>query len=98
MLRFFKIENGLIREIDGPPEDQARLLAEANWIDAQEPDEQERALLQDMLHTDLPEATDVDEIEASARSFVDQAGVHVHAMFLSYSEGRHNTRGQYSAK
>src|SRR5690606_21975029 len=29
--------------------------------------------------------------EASARCFVDQAGIHVHSLFLTQSEGRHST-------
>lgn len=66
-------------------------LTEADWIDAHEPDDDERALLQRMLHTELPESDEVEEIEASARCFVDQAGIHVHALFLAQKEGRHNT-------
>ena len=91
MLRLFKISNGLIRELppaaDGSPPD----VNNADWIDAQEPDENERALLQTLLHTDLPEMDEVEEIESSARCFIDQAGMHVHALFLSQSEGRHAT-------
>lgn len=91
MLRLFKIENGLISEIKCLPEEQASYLTKADWIDAHEPDEDERALLQHMLRTELPESDEVEEIEASARCFVDQAGVHVHSLFLALSEGRHNT-------
>ncbi|WP_339806857.1 magnesium/cobalt transporter CorA [uncultured Marinobacter sp.] len=91
MLRLFRFDNSLIHELDIPPEDQLARLSEAHWIDAQEPDERERAILQRLLRTDIPEFDDVEEIEASARCFVDQAGIHVHSLFLTQSEGRHNT-------
>ena len=91
MLRLFKIENGLIRETDLPAGHLAEKLDQAHWIDAHEPDEVERELLQRLLHTDVPESDDVEEIEASARCFVDQAGIHVHSLFLAQAQGRHNT-------
>lgn len=91
MLRVFKIETGLIREFEVDPEQLSQQLDRADWIDAHEPDDGERALLQSLLHTDLPDYDDVEEIEASARCFVDQAGIHVHAMFLAQAEGRHST-------
>ncbi|MCZ4128813.1 magnesium and cobalt transport protein CorA [Marinobacter lutaoensis] len=91
MLRLFKIESGLIQEIKCPPEDLGSHLTNAGWIDAHEPNEDERALLQHMLRTELPESDEVEEIEASARCFVDQAGIHVHSLFLAQSEGRHTT-------
>jgi len=91
MLRLFKIRNSLIQEISCPPEAIASCLPEADWIDAHEPDERERMLLQRMLRTELPESDEVEEIEASARCFVDQAGFHVHSLFLTQTEGRHNT-------
>jgi len=91
MLRLFKINNGLISEksAHGPnPEIQ---LHEADWIDAQDPSDDERELLRTLLHTDVPESDDVEEIEASARCFVDQSGIHVHSLFLTQEEGRYNT-------
>jgi magnesium transporter len=91
MLRLFKIENGLIQKVEVPSEQQPAHLIDADWIDAHEPNERERALLQGLLHTDVPESDDVEEIEASARCFVDQAGIHVHSLFLKQTEGRHST-------
>ncbi|MBO6807951.1 hypothetical protein [Thalassospira sp.] len=87
MLRLFEIEKGLIREIKFLPEELGSHLTKADWIDAHEPDEDERALLQHMLRTELPESDEVEEIEASARCFVDQAGIHVHSLFLAQLEG-----------
>lgn len=91
MLRLFKIEEGLIREIEFTADQISGCLPEAEWIDAHEPDVDERKLLERLLHADLPESGEVEEIEASARCFVDQAGIHVHSLFLAQNEGRHNT-------
>lgn len=91
MLRLFRIESGLIKEVDVEAAELSDQLQCADWIDAHEPDDSERELLQTLLHTDLPESDEFDEIETSARCFVDQAGIHVHSLFLSQTEGRHAT-------
>jgi magnesium transporter len=91
MLNIFKIEAGLIKLIDPSSGQLQEHLACADWIDAHEPNESERSLLQWLLHTELPETEEVEEIETSARCFVDQAGIHVHSLFLTQSEGRHDT-------
>jgi magnesium transporter len=56
-----------------------------------EPTDEERQLLEQILRTDLPDQGEINEIEASARCFVDHAGVHVHSLFLTLSEGRYHT-------
>lgn len=91
MLRLFRIDGGIIREIEPSPGHPESELYGADWIDAQEPDEAERAVLESLLHTDVPESDDVEEIEASARCFIDNAGVHLHSLFLTHAEGRHRT-------
>jgi magnesium transporter len=91
MLRLFRFDRGLIKESQIGDRNLREAVELASWIDAHEPDERERMLLQSLLHDDPPESEDVEEIEASARCFVDQAGIHVHSLFLSQSEGRHIT-------
>lgn len=91
MLRFFRIVDGLIKEMGHSVADPATRVKQADWIDACEPDDTERQILQELLKTDIPEFDDVEEIEASARCFVDQAGMHVHSLFLNLAEGRHKT-------
>ncbi|GGO88016.1 magnesium transport protein CorA [Marinobacterium nitratireducens] len=53
----------------------------AIWVDALEPDEQERNWLSGHFVGDLPGQDDIDEIEASSRFFVDQDGVHINSLF-----------------
>jgi magnesium transporter len=91
VLRIFKIENGLITEMTVSAAELSNQLPHADWIDIHEPNDTERELLELLLHTDLPESDEYDEIETSARCFVDQAGIHVHSLFLSQTEGRHTT-------
>ena len=91
MLKLFKSDHGVIREMTPAPERRAEEVGHADWIDAHEPDDEEKTLLQSLLHTELPESEDVEEIEASARCFEDSVGIHVHSLFLSQSEGKHHT-------
>ncbi|MBS9848151.1 magnesium/cobalt transporter CorA [Vibrio alginolyticus] len=92
MLRFFNIINGVITTIaDDDKHDLNQLVAQADWIDAHEPTDEERDLISSLLRIELPESEDVEEIETSARCFIDNAGIHVHSLFLSPTEGRHNT-------
>nr|WP_320167247.1 magnesium/cobalt transporter CorA [uncultured Methylophaga sp.] len=91
MLRLYKIAQGLIKEIPVEGDISAAQLREADWIDALEPDDDERALLGTLFSDEVPDVDDVEEIEASARCFTDQDGLHVHSLFLGYSEGRHHT-------
>ena len=91
-MRFFKINNGLIKEMSyDDSSKKSELIEQADWIDAHEISEDERGLLSSLLNIELPGSDDVEEIEASARYFVDQAGLHVHSLFLSPTEGRHTT-------
>ncbi len=91
MLRLFKINNGLISEKSAHGPNHDIQLHEADWIDAQDPGEDERHLLSTLLRSDVPESDEVEEIEASARCFVDQSGIHVHSLFLTQEDGRYNT-------
>lgn len=90
MLRLFAIRDKAIVE-QALPADVVEHMDQAAWIDAQDPDETERTQLQHLLLTELPETDEVEEIEASARFFVDAAGIHIHSLFLAQSEGRHIT-------
>ncbi|MEX2963048.1 magnesium/cobalt transporter CorA [Microbulbifer sp. TYP-18] len=91
MLRLFDISRGRVSERPVARPAVSGDLAEAAWIDLQEPEPQERELLEQLLRTELPESEDVQEIEATARYFIDNVGVHIHSLFLYQSEGRHNT-------
>lgn len=91
MLRVFNFQDNRVSEIRFASEDLAQTIAAAGWIDVLDPTEEERDELEQYLRTELPESDDVEEIESSARYFIDSAGLHVHSLFLGQSEGRHTT-------
>lgn len=91
MLRFFDFTNGKLveRKLTDGRFDQTML--HTGWVDAQDTSDEERERLEALLHTELPESDDVEEIESSARYFTDSSGIHVHSLFLTQSEGRMDT-------
>src|SRR5699024_9175250 len=54
-------------------------------------DENERAELSQFLTAELPQDEDFEDIESSARYFVDSDGIHVHSLFLLQRDGRYVT-------
>ncbi len=89
MIRTFELDRQTIKEVTEEAQPLAQRLAQSTWIDAHEPDDEERDRLNAFLADELPAGEDVEEIESSARYFVDADGIHVHSLFLSQSEGRH---------
>ncbi|MGQ7242909.1 magnesium/cobalt transporter CorA [Salinicola sp. V024] len=89
MIRTFRLDQNDFRELSEGPID-ARLW-EANWIDAYDLDDEDRAALKPFLADELPANTDIEEIESSARFFTDTDGLHVHSLFLARNEGKHQT-------
>lgn len=65
--------------------EQNGLLHQANWIDIVDPSDQERQLLVTELAQDLATDVELDDIEASARFFEDENGLHIHTFFF-YSD------------
>ncbi|PKM09846.1 MAG: magnesium and cobalt transport protein CorA [Gammaproteobacteria bacterium HGW-Gammaproteobacteria-3] len=91
MLRLCTINNRILTPQYLPKVIRKQLITEAKWVDAYEPEHEERELLQTFLRTELPDSTEVEEIEASARYFVDSFGIHIHSLFLGQKEGRSQT-------
>lgn len=90
MLRAFEVSGNCPVEIPSQNPGEAQLRAAA-WIDLQEPTEAERLAVETMYPSSLPDADEVEEIEASARYFIDRQGIHIHSSFLYQTEGRHET-------
>lgn len=91
MLRLFSVDHGVIKDLKVETDQAAQFIHQASWIDARDPDEDERVLLNKLVHDNLPESDEIDEIESSARFFVDRVGIHVHSLFLGQKDGRHTT-------
>lgn len=92
MLRFFSIEQGVIKELEPLPDTPVEVsIRDAHWIDTINPTPQEQNALAKTLNITFPDSVDVEEIETSSRCFIDSEGLHVHALFMSPNEGRFNT-------
>ncbi len=91
MLRFFAFTDSKLVEQKLKTGLLENPIPATGWVDAQDASEEEHTRLEVLLHTELPESDDVEEIESSARYFVDSSGIHVHSLFLTQSEGRMDT-------
>ncbi len=69
-------------------ENKEELRREAVWIDIIAPTEEERQWIAEVYGQPLPTPDEVVEIEASARFYHDEDGLHIHAYFLHEFEDR----------
>lgn len=86
MLNAFKHSDGILQAMSGEPDVAA--LRHALWIDLVDPTDAERAYLDTLYPPGLPTVEDVEEIEASARYYEDEHGLHVHSLFLHDDNNR----------
>ncbi len=91
MIRTFALAAGKLREQDAIEPLSPLDLETASWIDLQDADLQERQAIEQLFPQSLPDADEVEEIESSARYFVEGDDLHVHSLFLYQSEGRFRT-------
>lgn len=89
MLTIFAHEKGRLRKLDDASHSDA--VMQAFWIDLCEPSAQEREQVEMAHWQELPDADDLEEIEASARSYVDSEGLHISSLFLRRVDGRADT-------
>ncbi len=87
MLRAYCVENGRLQKVDDGPVD-IDMLHRSIWVDLIAPDDAERESVMRLYKQDIPESEEVEEIEASARYFKDEQGLHIHSLFLYNTEGR----------
>ena len=80
MLSAFKLENNRLTRMETEDEDTS--LSESVWVDLVEPEEQERSWVQSALGQTLATRPELDDIEASARFFEDEDGLHIHSFFF----------------
>lgn len=80
MLRAYTLEDG--RLVDLELGDRREVFRQAIWIDLIDPTDEERDLVQGLSRRELPDAADVEELEASARSYLDESGLHITSFFL----------------
>ncbi|PPI87670.1 magnesium transporter CorA [Candidatus Pantoea edessiphila] len=79
MLNAFKLNSGRLTRLDIEAEDK---LISSIWVDLVEPEENERKLVQYELGQNLATRPELEDIEASARFFEDEDGLHIHSFFF----------------
>lgn len=78
MIRAFSLNNDRLISVDETTQDQ---LNQAIWIDLVDPTDEERSVLEHRLDQTLAEEHELEDLEASARFFEDEDGLHLHSFF-----------------
>jgi magnesium transporter len=78
MLSAFKLHNNRLFRLEL---DDSNDLTSSLWVDLVEPEEGERERVQSELGQSLATRPELDDIEASARFFEDEDGLHIHSFF-----------------
>lgn len=76
MLSAFQLENNRLTRLEA---DEIKHLASSVWVDLVEPDDEERSRVQTELGQNLATRPELEDIEASARFFEDEDGLHIHS-------------------
>ncbi len=87
MLSAFELEDNRLNRLD--LDDQPGDLQRAIWIDLVEPQENERQTVYSQLGQGLASRLELAEIEATARFFEDEDGLHIHSFFFYEDSGDH---------
>ena len=82
MINAFAINDSRLLRIDDEPAE----LSSAIWLDLLEPTGEEREMLQEGLGQSLASFLELEDIEASARFFEDEDGLHLHSFFYCEDE------------
>ncbi|UVK77316.1 MAG: Ni(2(+))/Co(2(+))/Mg(2(+)) transporter [Sodalis sp. Fle] len=79
MLNAFQLNNNRLSRFDA---DEPGTLRGSVWIDLIEPGDDERVRVHDELGQSLATRLELEDIEASARFFEDEDGLHIHSFFF----------------
>ncbi|CCP01302.1 outer membrane phospholipase A [Erwinia amylovora Ea644] len=82
MLSAFKLEKSRLTRLELDDADARDDLSDSVWVDLIEPEEAERERVQDELGQVLATSPQLEDIEASARFFEDEDGLHIHSFFF----------------
>ena len=80
MLSAFKLDHSRLTRLE--LEDENDKLTTSVWVDLIEPEEGERDRVQSELGQSLATRPELEDIEASARFFEDEDGLHIHSFFF----------------
>ncbi|MGP1956548.1 MAG: magnesium/cobalt transporter CorA [Arsenophonus sp. NC-PE1-MAG3] len=86
MLLAFKLDNHFLSRLKL---DEGEKLIDAVWVDLMEPNEKERQAVETELKQLLVTPSELTDIEASARFFEDEDGLHIHSFFYYQDNDEH---------
>ncbi|CAJ0992567.1 magnesium/cobalt transporter CorA [Pantoea sp. Nvir] len=81
MLSAFKLDHSRLTRLELENEENDKLTTSV-WVDLVEPEENERVRVQSELGQSLATRPELEDIEASARFFEDEDGLHIHSFFF----------------
>jgi magnesium transporter len=79
ILRIFNLHQQRLQRLELQQLDD---ISQAIWLDLQEPDTTERQFITDRFGQQLAHRPELNDIEASARFFEDEDGLHIHSLFF----------------
>lgn len=79
MINTYSLDNLMLKRQESVTKDE---LEKAVWIDLIDANEEERTFVQDTLSMSFATKLELEDIEASARYFVDEDGLHLHSFFF----------------
>ncbi|CCG85602.1 magnesium/cobalt transporter CorA [Erwinia piriflorinigrans] len=82
MLSAFKLDKSRLTRLELDDAGGRDDLSDSVWVDLIEPEDAERARVQDELGQVLATSPELEDIEASARFFEDEDGLHIHSFFF----------------
>jgi magnesium transporter len=85
MLSAFVLTDGKLMQVRADAEEDLT-RKETIWIDLADPTEEERELVQSVFRLELPEDEELQNLQASARYYQDEHGVHIRSTFIQNSD------------
>lgn len=82
MLSAFKLDKSRLTRLEMDDDEGRDELSDSVWVDLIEPEGAERARVQTELGQNLATSPELEDIEASARFFEDEDGLHIHSFFF----------------
>lgn len=85
MLSAFVLTDGKLMQVRVDAEEDLT-RKETIWIDLADPTDEERELVQSVFRLELPEDEELQNLQASARYYQDEHGMHIRSTFIQNSE------------
>lgn len=95
MLRAFELNENRLQRVDI---DAGNSIADSIWLDLVEPEEAERERVMRELGQELATRPELEDIEATARFFEDEDGLHIHSFFFYYEENAGNSTVAFTVR